>query len=128
MPRPGPRSTPDAFSSAAAAGFAAPTLENRTPASSGAAAAERAAPPLENARGNGGGVGPERRRLLRVVVAVGLLVAIPAVVSFNWFKALLKGRVGNTDFLVRLVVAQLKRVDPAERGMMMAEPVAAEEE
>jgi biopolymer transport protein ExbB/TolQ len=73
-------------------------------------------------------VGPGISEAL-VATAVGLLVAIPAVISFNWFKALLKSRLGNTDFLVRLVIAQLKRIDPAERGLRhMAEPVAAEEE
>jgi hypothetical protein len=41
------------------------------------------------------------------------LVAIPAVVSFNWLKAMLKKRVADTDFLCRIVIAQLKkRVDP----------------
>jgi biopolymer transport protein ExbB len=74
-------------------------------------------------------VGPGISEAL-VATAVGLLVAIPAVVSFNWFKAMLKGRLGNTDFLLRLIVAQLKRVAPSELDVrrMGAEPVAAEEE
>jgi biopolymer transport protein ExbB/TolQ len=55
-------------------------------------------------------VGPGISEAL-VATAVGLLVAIPAVVSFNYFKAMVKARVGNTDFLTRLVVAQLKRTD-----------------
>jgi biopolymer transport protein ExbB/TolQ len=71
-------------------------------------------------------VGPGISEAL-VATAVGLLVAIPAVISFNWFKGLLKSRVGNADFLVRLVVAQLKRVDGVTR-VHMADPVAAEEE
>jgi biopolymer transport protein ExbB/TolQ len=71
-------------------------------------------------------VGPGISEAL-VATAVGLLVAIPAVISFNWFKGLLKSRVGNTDFLVRLVVAQLKRVDSRVHSHL-AEPVAAEEE
>lgn len=55
-------------------------------------------------------VGPGISEAL-VATAVGLLVAIPAVVCFNYFKALLKRRVNNTDFLCRLLVAQLKRQD-----------------
>jgi biopolymer transport protein ExbB len=55
-------------------------------------------------------VGPGISEAL-VATAVGLLVAIPAVVSFNYFKGMVKSRVGNTDFLTRLVVAQLKRKD-----------------
>jgi biopolymer transport protein ExbB len=57
-------------------------------------------------------VGPGISEAL-VATAVGLLVAIPAVVSFNWLKAMLKKRVADTDFLCRIVIAQLKkRVDP----------------
>jgi biopolymer transport protein ExbB/TolQ len=55
-------------------------------------------------------VGPGISEAL-VATAVGLLVAIPAVVLFNYFKALLKKRLNDTDFLCRLVVAQLKRTD-----------------
>jgi biopolymer transport protein ExbB len=55
-------------------------------------------------------VGPGISEAL-VATAVGLLVAIPAVVLFNWFKALLKKRLSDTDFLCRLVIAQLKRTD-----------------
>jgi biopolymer transport protein ExbB/TolQ len=55
-------------------------------------------------------VGPGISEAL-VATAVGLLVAIPAVVLFNWFKALLRKRMSDTDFLCRLVVAQLKRTD-----------------
>ena len=40
-----------------------------------------------------------------VATAVGLLVAIPAVVLFNWFKSEVKERVSNTDFLMRIVIA-----------------------
>jgi len=53
-------------------------------------------------------VGPGISHAL-VATAVGLLVAIPAVVLFNWFKGLLKKRVGNADFLRRIVIAQAKR-------------------
>jgi biopolymer transport protein ExbB len=55
-------------------------------------------------------VGPGISEAL-VATAVGLLVAIPAVVMFNFFKNMLKKRVTDTDFLCRLVVAQLKRTD-----------------
>lgn len=55
-------------------------------------------------------VGPGISEAL-VATAVGLLVAVPSVVLFNWFKGLLKKRVQDTDFLCRLVVAQLKRSD-----------------
>jgi len=65
-----------------------------------------------------------------VATAVGLLIAIPAVVTFNWFKSMLKSRVGNTDFLLRLIIAQLKRVDPVSLVSRddLPEAVAAEEE
>ncbi len=52
-------------------------------------------------------VGPGIAEAL-VATAVGLLVAIPAVVMFNYFKGMLKERVGNTDFLGRIVLARLK--------------------
>jgi biopolymer transport protein ExbB/TolQ len=44
-----------------------------------------------------------------VATAVGLFVAIPAVVIFNWFKTLLKERISNTDFLMRIVLAHLSQ-------------------
>ena len=73
-------------------------------------------------------VGPGISEAL-VATAVGLVVAIPSVVAFNWFKAQLKGRVGNTDFLLRLVIAQLKRLDPVEQlSGRSYEAAAAEEE
>lgn len=73
-------------------------------------------------------VGPGISEAL-VATAVGLVVAIPAVVAFNWFKAQLKSRVGNTDFLLKLVIAQLKRLDLVQLTTRdMHEAVAAEEE
>jgi biopolymer transport protein ExbB len=73
-------------------------------------------------------VGPGISEAL-VATAVGLVVAIPSVVSFNWFKSLLKARVNNTDFLTRLVIAQLKRSDRAPiTSHLAAEAAAAEEE
>jgi biopolymer transport protein ExbB len=73
-------------------------------------------------------VGPGISEAL-VATAVGLLVAIPAVVLFNYFKGQLKKRVNDTDFLCRLVVAQLKRTDRFLGKNLMHEPeaVAAEE-
>jgi len=64
-------------------------------------------------------VGPGISEAL-VATAVGLLVAIPAVISFNYFKALLKTRLNNTDFLCRLVIAQLKRRDVGHDGITLA--------
>lgn len=46
-----------------------------------------------------------------VATAVGLLVAIPAVVLFNWFKSEVKERVSNTDFLMRIVIAHTGESD-----------------
>ena len=53
-------------------------------------------------------VGPGISEAL-VATAVGLVVAIPSVISFNWMKGMLKKRLANSDFLARLVVTQLKR-------------------
>lgn len=62
-------------------------------------------------------VGPGIAEAL-VATAVGLLVAIPAVVIFNVLKGQVKTRVGNTDFLGRIVMAWIQEsssgVDPAE--------------
>ena len=44
------------------------------------------------------------------------MVAIPAVVVFNWFKGMVKERVSNTDFLGRIVLAELNRED--DRGLV----------
>jgi biopolymer transport protein ExbB/TolQ len=72
-------------------------------------------------------VGPGISEAL-VATAVGLLVAIPAVVLFNWFKALLKRRMSDTDFLCRLVIAQLKRTDRFVGGERLDDaPMAAED-
>jgi biopolymer transport protein ExbB len=71
-------------------------------------------------------VGPGISEAL-VATAVGLLVAIPAVVLFNYFKNKLKKRVGDTDFLCRLVVAQLKRTDRFMGERLSETAVAAEE-
>ena len=39
-----------------------------------------------------------------VATAVGLLVAIPAVIAFNTFQRLVKGRIANADTVMRLVL------------------------
>jgi len=51
-----------------------------------------------------------------VATAVGLFVAIPAVVLFNWFKSSVKERVGNTEFLMRIVLAYLNESPRPTRG------------
>jgi biopolymer transport protein ExbB len=56
-------------------------------------------------------VGPGIAEAL-VATAMGLLVAIPAVVAFNSFKGVVGKRIGNTELLGRIVMAQLK---PEER-------------
>jgi biopolymer transport protein ExbB/TolQ len=43
-----------------------------------------------------------------VATAVGLLVAIPAVVAYNFFKGMVKDAVTNTDGLTRVLMAELK--------------------
>lgn len=53
-------------------------------------------------------VGPGISEAL-VATAVGLVVAIPSLICFNWMKGLLKKRLSNSDFLARIVVTQLKR-------------------
>jgi len=42
-----------------------------------------------------------------VATAVGLAVALPAVVAFNYFKSVVKGSVTNTEVLTRSVYAHL---------------------
>lgn len=71
-------------------------------------------------------VGPGISEAL-VATAVGLLVAIPGVVLFNYFKGLLRSRVGNSDFLCRIVVAQLKG-DPNAIDPTLHPAAAAAEE
>ncbi len=62
----------------------------------------------ENPKGGLEVVGPGIAEAL-VATAVGLFVAIPAVVCFNGFKGALKKRVSNTEFLGRIVMAQAER-------------------
>lgn len=42
-----------------------------------------------------------------VATAVGLAVALPAVVAFNYFKSVVKGDVANTETLTRVLTAHL---------------------
>lgn len=42
-----------------------------------------------------------------VATAVGLAVALPAVVAFNYFKSVVKRNVNNTDVLARVMYAHL---------------------
>jgi biopolymer transport protein ExbB len=46
-----------------------------------------------------------------VTTAVGLFVAIPALVAFNLFKRRVKGATNNTHLLCSVLVAHLKSVD-----------------
>ena len=50
-----------------------------------------------------------------IATAVGLLVAIPAVVAFNVFKARVKTSVTDGQMLARTLMSQLKAVEPAVR-------------
>ena len=50
-----------------------------------------------------------------IATAVGLLVAIPAVVAFNVFKARVKESVTDGQMLSRILLSQLKAVEPAIR-------------
>jgi len=46
-----------------------------------------------------------------IATAVGLLVAIPAVIAYNIFKGTVKKRIANTELLARTLLAQLKSED-----------------
>ncbi len=49
-----------------------------------------------------------------VATAVGLLVAIPAVVAYNVFKSMVKDSVTNTEALTRVLMAELKSAGKKE--------------
>jgi biopolymer transport protein ExbB len=66
-------------------------------------------------------VGPGISEAL-VATAVGLVVAIPSLVSFNWTKGLLKRRLSNADFLSRIIVTELKRKTPAQKRRLLDNP------
>jgi biopolymer transport protein ExbB/TolQ len=63
-----------------------------------------------------------------VATAVGLFVAIPAVVIFNWFKSMVKERVGNTEFLMRIVLAYLNESPSARNSAERLERDIARDE
>ena len=67
----------------------------------------------ENPKGGLEVIGPLISEAL-VATAVGLFVAIPAVVLFNWFKSEVKERLSNTDFLMRIVMAHLGQTNDKE--------------
>ena len=48
-----------------------------------------------------------------IATAVGLLVAIPAVIAHNYFRARVKTSVTNTELMARTLLAQLKSEDPS---------------
>jgi biopolymer transport protein ExbB len=43
-----------------------------------------------------------------IATAVGLLVAIPAVIAYNVFKGMVKDATTNTESLTRVLMAELK--------------------
>jgi len=59
-----------------------------------------------NPKGGMAVVGPGIAEAL-VATAVGLLVAIPAVIAFNSFRGVVDTRLGNTELLGRIVLSQL---------------------
>ncbi len=48
-----------------------------------------------------------------VATAVGLMVAIPAVIGFNYFQRRVRAKLGQVDTLAHLVLAQLRGEDAA---------------
>ena len=60
-----------------------------------------------NPKGGMAVVGPGIAEAL-VSTAVGLIVAIPAVVAFNTFKAIVARRISNAEFLSGIVLSQLE--------------------
>ena len=62
----------------------------------------------ENPKGGLEIVGPAIAEAL-VATAVGLMVAIPSVAFYNYFKGSQKVRIGNTDFLSRIVLASMSK-------------------
>ncbi len=55
-----------------------------------------------------------------VATAVGLLVAIPAVAAFNFFKARVRVRIEGADQLVRTLLARLKADSPSTSARVKA--------
>jgi biopolymer transport protein ExbB len=44
-----------------------------------------------------------------VATAVGLLVAIPAVVAYNGYQRVVKRRVANADALIKMITAHFSK-------------------
>jgi biopolymer transport protein ExbB len=59
-----------------------------------------------------------------VATAVGLMVAIPAVIGFNFFNRRVRATIANVDSLAHVVLAQLKGEDEEKPGA--AKPKVAE--
>jgi biopolymer transport protein ExbB len=51
-----------------------------------------------------------------IATAVGLLVAIPAVVAFNYFNRRVRARMSNTDSLAQLLLSELREPARAAAG------------
>jgi biopolymer transport protein ExbB len=49
-----------------------------------------------------------------VATAVGLAVALPAVVAFNYFKSVVKAKVANTEGISRVLTTYVNRLTAAE--------------
>jgi len=58
-----------------------------------------------------------------VATAVGLLVAIPTVASFNWFQRIVRATLANTDALSHVLLAHLRAT--GEGGANVEEAMAA---
>ncbi|MGC4087597.1 MAG: MotA/TolQ/ExbB proton channel family protein [Polyangiaceae bacterium] len=68
---------------------------------------------LESASGSAGGAGSGVMGAIAealVATAIGLIVAIPAVVAFNSFQRRIKGILGNTEALTHIVLSHVKAV------------------
>jgi biopolymer transport protein ExbB len=51
-----------------------------------------------------------------IATAIGLLVAIPAVIAYNWFKGRVKNAAIDCEMLARIVLSNLKSVDTGAAG------------
>ena len=60
-----------------------------------------------------------------VATAVGILVAIPAVVAFNLYQRRVRAEVGRTDALAHLILAQVHAAAGGKRGGRAGEPEVA---
>ena len=51
-----------------------------------------------------------------IATAIGLLVAIPAVIAYNWFKGYVKNATTDCEMLARIVLSNLKSVQTGAEG------------